>query len=111
MNKQLDALLEQTIRELDALPSDADAQRIEQTASVLEGMNYQPLLLTDVPDMLRIRRDRVLKILRRQAKEQPDVERAIQSIRLLARQYQLLCRLRADEPEAWDEVNELMEDD
>lgn len=30
---------------------------------------------------------------------------------LLLKQYSLLCRLRSDDPEAWDEVNELFFDD
>jgi hypothetical protein len=34
-----------------------------------------------------------------------------QRISLLLRNYELLVRLRSDEPEAWDEVNELFFDD
>jgi hypothetical protein len=30
---------------------------------------------------------------------------------LLLKQYSLLCRLRSDEPEAWEEINELFYDD
>jgi hypothetical protein len=33
------------------------------------------------------------------------------NLNLLLYHYRLLRRLRDDEPEAWDEVNELMEDD
>ena len=32
-------------------------------------------------------------------------------LEILVKQYGLLCRLRADDPEAWDEINELFYDD
>lgn len=110
MNPTVRHLLDETLHNIRSLPAEADPERIEETATLLEGMNYRPILLTDAPGFLRIERADLIDLLSAAANE-PDAERATQAIRLLDHHYQLLCRLRRDEPEAWDEVNELMEDD
>ncbi len=95
---------------------------IGKTADVLEGMKYTPTLLTDFPGFLRVSSDaffaRVEEIL-----NAPDVDEGDlppdetqdsfreRQVSMLIYHYKLLNRLRQDEPEAWDEINELMEDD
>lgn len=110
MNPTIQQLLDETLHKIRTLPAEADPERIDETARVLEGMNYRPILLTDAPGFLRITRTDFVDVLSSAANE-PDTERAAQAIHLLDHHYRLLCRLRRDEPEAWDEVNELMEDD
>ncbi|MBN2163030.1 MAG: hypothetical protein JXR25_05190 [Pontiellaceae bacterium] len=109
---------------LQEFPEDAPAEKIESTAHDLEGMNYEPVLLLKTSGFLRMGRealeaeiDRVLTM--------PDAEMMAEGfsatanfgefkakhLQLLVYHYGLLCRLRADEPDAWDTINELMEDD
>ncbi len=99
-----------------------DPEKIRKTAEVLEGMKYTPTLLTDFEDFLRVDSKRffpsVEKIL-----NAPDVKSGElpagetqesfreRQVSMLIYHYKLLNRLRLDEPEAWDEINELMEDD
>ena len=100
-----------------------DPLKIRKTADVLEGLKYSPTLLSDFPDFLRTDSRRffreVEELLREKAPsvpgnlpegENPETFREKQ-ISLLIYHYKLLNRLRRDETSAWDEVNELMEDD
>ena len=99
----------QTILEkIDALPADISSAQIEETARELEAMNYQPMLLNDVPDFLRITKSRLVDFITDLA-DRPGMTE--QHLSLLFYHYALLQRLRRNEAEAWDEVNELMEDD
>lgn len=99
---------------IDELPDDVAAARIESTASDLECMNYEPLFLVDTPGFFRMKKeelgaemDRVLQL---PSSQTPD-ELKSKQIQLLAYYYDLLCRLRLNEPAAWDTINELYEDD
>lgn len=109
---------------LEAFPPDAPATKIEQTAATLEGMNYEPVLLLKTPGFLRMGRDELEAEIARvtamsnaeMMKEgfSPDAdftELKAKHLQLLVYHYSLLCRLRADEPTAWDIINELMDDD
>ena len=99
-----------------------DPERIGKTADVLEGMKYTPTLLTDFPDFLRVdsktffaRIEEILNAPDVKPEDLPAGEsqgsyRELQ-VSMLIYHYKLLNRLRQDEPEAWDEINELMEDD
>ena len=99
-----------------------DPEKIRQTAEALKGMRYSPILLSDFDEFLIVDSTRFF----------PELERVINSpdiaedqlpkgvdqagfrnkkISLLLYHYKLLNRLRRGEPEAWDEINELMEDD
>ncbi len=99
-----------------------DSVRIAKTAEVLEGMRYSPILLTDFEDFLRVDSKRFFseleKVLASDDVPESDLPggESQQSFRdkkasLLLYHYKLLNRLRRDEKEAWDEINELMEDD
>jgi len=109
---------------LKEFPSDAPAIKIEETARTLEGMNYEPVLLLRTPDFLRMGiRDLEVEIER--INRMSDAEMMAEGfaananfsafkakhLQLLIYHYGLLCRLRADDPTAWDTVNELYEDD
>ena len=96
------------LHKIEALPPDTDPSAIEEAASELELMNYSPLLLNDVPDFLRIKKAELVQLIVDLAGKPETTE---QHLSLLHYHYALLQRLRRNEPEAWDEVNELMDDD
>ena len=99
-----------------------DPAKIEKTADVLKGMRYSPILLSDFEDFLTADSKRFFSELEK-VLASPDVQETSlpsgetqESFRskkasLLLYHYKLLNRLRRDEKEAWDEINELMEDD
>ena len=99
-----------------------DPVMIEKTAEVLKGMRYSPILLSDFDDFLTVDSKRFFSELEK-VLASPDIPDASlpdgesqESFRnkkasLLLYHYKLLNRLRRDEKEAWDEINELMEDD
>ena len=109
---------------LKEFPADAPADKIESTARVLTGMNYEPVLLLKTEGFFRMGRkelrkeiDRVTQLTPREMMAEGFGENAnfnefkAKHLQLLIYHYDLLCRLRADDPEAWDTVNELYEDD
>lgn len=109
-------------RDLAALPPDGG--EVEQTARTLEGMNWVPEFLYHPPRFLRFTRSDLLAEAERTLgmdDEQIDVmipgntlgpERArYTQVSLLIHHWVLLSGLRRGDPESWDRVNELYEDD
>jgi len=106
------------------LPDDPPEEVIENTARRLRGMKFSPTLLVEVPDFLHAGKKRILGELERaltlDAEElvgagmnptsEPEIFR-LNHLKLLYYFYELLTRLRKDDPLAWDEINELYEDD
>ena len=97
---------------------------VEATVRRLQAMNWRPEFLLDVPDFARISRDRLIaelesllamddeEVRRRFSGTTLDPRRARRTqAGLLVNAAELLWRLRSDEPEAWDHLNELYEDD
>ena len=85
-------------------------------------MKYTPTLLTDFPGFLRVdsgafftRVEEVLNAPDVNPEDLPPDETQDsfreRQVSMLIYHYKLLNRLRQGEPEAWDEINELMEDD
>ena len=72
-------------------------------------MNWQPTLLADPPDFLTLTKDKLKAFIEQLTANSKDLTE--QHLSLLLYHYRLLQKLRNDEPEAWDEINELMEDD
>jgi len=99
----------QVLQQIQELPPDLDKDAIEQTAERLEAKNWQPMLLTDVPDFLTITRDELYAYIEQLTADRDDLTE--QHLSLLLYHYRLLQNLRNDKAEAWDEINELMEDD
>lgn len=103
---------------------DPPIHSIEKTAARLEGMNFSPTLLFPVHNFLRITRSKVLEEFDRIShlnhsqlvemgipKKEDENQYKEKQLSLLAYWYLLLNQLRRDVPEAWDEINELYEDD
>lgn len=97
---------------------------IEQTARDLEEMGYEPPVFLPVKGFLRFRVKDIHNELERiaaldpnevaelkLAQEKSPEEVKKRDIDILTNQFLLLERLRAGEPEAWDEIHELYEDD
>jgi hypothetical protein len=109
---------------LKAFPGDASAVKIEETARTLEGMSYEPILILKTRGFLRMNRKDLegeIERVRRMSNEEMMAEGfaananfsefKARHLQLLIYHYGLLCRLRTDDPAAWDTVNELYEDD
>lgn len=100
-----------------------DTEKIKQTAEMLQGMHFNPTLLFRTENFLFFTREDLLKEidrvaswktgdLQKQGVGAEDTETLkLNHVSLLVYHYRLLLRLRKDEPEAWDEINELYEDD
>ena len=106
------------------LPADADDARIAVTRRDLERRSFSPAFLLPVRNFLSMKRadlekavDQVLTaddqyLAKRLGSYSSDPERIRWTqVSLLIYYYDLLSRLRMDVPEAWDEINELYEDD
>jgi hypothetical protein len=106
------------------LPEDPSQEVIENTARRLEGMKFTPTLLINIKGFNFLGKDEILAEFSRVSslseedlvKEgmtlpaEPDIFR-LNHLKLLFYFYELLTRLRKDDPLAWDEINELYEDD
>ncbi len=105
-------------------PHDAPADKIESTARDLESLNYEPVLLLKTPCFFRMGRNDLEKEIERVhektikemmaegvAETANFNEFKAKHIQLLIYHYGLLCRLRTDDPVAWDTINELYEDE
>ena len=111
----------------DSLPADRppiNGGKIRETAERLRMMSYSPTLGGLDVDILELGRGDVVRIMDGLTSAGADyfhVDPGIsdtdlnavraEHARLLADHYRLLFRLRNEEPEAWDTVNELYSDD
>ena len=106
------------------LPDDTSEKKIKSTAKELESLNFTPILLIETPDFLYLTKAEILnevyRVLCLPDEELPDYDRKSfksaedfreKQLSLLYFYYELLGRLRLDEPEAWDYIHELYEDD
>lgn len=115
--------MEELRERLKQIPPDADEEHIISTASDLRGMNYTPILLFDTPSFFTMRAEDISNEFERIAAlsdnevmadvlmDVPADKIKLNHLNLLLYHYLLLCRLRKGDPDAWDEINELYEDD
>lgn len=115
---------ESLLEEAGRLEDIADRDAVEETAETLERYNYAPTLLWPINLFTRMDREKLLRVMR-EAAEAPEKEfleygfspdedldeKRILQMRALLNHYRFLLRLRAGEAEAWEEFNELYEDD
>lgn len=106
------------------ISEDAPQDKIEVAAKTLESKTYEPILLLKTPKFLRMKRADLEKEIAR-VRAMSDKEMMAEGfaadadfdsfkakhLQLLIYHYKLLCRLRNDDAEAWDTINELYEDD
>ena len=109
MNPLTPQYTQEILKKIEALPPDAAPAEIRETARELRMMNYRPMLLNDVPDFCLLTKEGLAGLIGELTAGPEQLTE--QHLNLLVYHYALLQRLRRNEPEAWDEVNELMEDD
>lgn len=106
-DQQLKSILEQ----VESLEDDFPAEVIEQTAIRLEKLQYAPPVAIDIPRFLRLDRVHLKKEIEQiiAAVEQgaSDVVGALQTSNVILYYYKKLQLLRGDDPESWDEIDEL----
>lgn len=101
-----------------------EATAIKETINRLTRMNYSPMLIFSTENFLSFSKADVLREIDRIAKLsdqemiQQGFDRArdffelkVEHIALLVYHFKLLLRLRRDNPEAWDEIDEMYGDD
>ena len=122
--KELSELADRCIEELRGLDVSVDEAAVSRTRERLERQSYAPTLIIPTPGFLSYSKDDVLEEISRVVglsdremlaigfePERDFVEMKSRHIELLAYHFKLLVRLRRDEPEAWDEVDELFGED
>ncbi len=109
--------------QFERLPSDATDEQIRLAAEGLMRHHYEPLMILGAPDFIFWRKADVLAEYDRLVSLAPDdaeltavvgstpVDVVEKQLGMLLYHYELLCRLRLGDAEAWDVVNELYEDD
>ncbi len=113
-----------TIEKFLQLPDDPAEEIINNTAHELEMLNFSPILLIPAPRFLYLTKNELISEVERITDLADDAlpeydKSSINSpaefrqkhIEMLYFNYELLTRLRAENPEAWDYVHELYEDD
>ena len=116
--------MDRIIKKFNELPGDASDAEIKNTASELEMLAFSPVLLIETPGFLYMGKseitaeaERVLSIPESDLPEYDDSAFAgpddfrRKQVDMLYFNYELLCRLRKGQPEAWDYIHELYEDD
>lgn len=94
-----------------SLPEDASQEAIEQTAHRLEQICYEPLLIRKPSDYLHITKKGLLAFIDDITSDSSGQEVTEQDVSLLLHQYQILQKLRQNDPDMWDEITELWEED
>ena len=111
MDKLTPEHIEYIRNQIKSLPETTSEQQIEETAKRLEKITYQPMLMVEPPDFLRITKEKLLNFVDQLVQDQKCENLTEQHLNLLVHHYELLQRLRNDDPEAWDEISEIMEED
>ncbi|MFO7780423.1 MAG: hypothetical protein R6W94_02220 [Spirochaetia bacterium] len=119
----LQQTLDASVRAVEQLPS-YSPKTIEATAQRLEKIGYSPMLIMPVENVSRFTKDDMIREMKRTVsldksnmaalgfteESHLDAKKA-QQLNLLRYLFALLSRLRSDDPEAWNEVSELYQDD
>lgn len=106
------------------LTDDADDSAVVRTAEELRMLSFSPILLIETPNILTMRKSEIIteaeRILLLKDSQLPDYDKngiagsddfKQKHLDMLYFYFELITRLRRNEPEAWDYVHELYEDD
>ena len=104
------AYMNKIVREIEALPEDAGNDKIAQTESELLGYHYSPVLTLEVPHFLTCKKTDLLDFLNNIPPTQQSELRE-EDLSLIVYHYKLLQKLRRNDPESWDIIMALMDDD
>lgn len=108
----------------EAITTDASTEQRALTAQALVRRQYMPMTILSVPNFFSFTKEDMLKEFDRVA-ALPEASEELRSVialddageikkkhlTVLLNQYELLCALRRNDPEAWALINELYEDD
>ena len=113
-------------KELESQP-ETSSEEIEQAAKELEQLNFSPTFILGVPNFIRMTKSGILGKIDEVAAypkeklvelgfspaelEDNGEKKKLTQMKIMLYHFKLLTRLRKNEPEAWDEVNELYEED
>jgi len=119
-SKTFSEKIDQLKEEVSRLPDITDRANIEQTAVRLEGLHYAPPLFMPVSDFLRLTTKSLLeeidKILAMPDQEACQLvsddskkceDLCLQHISVLVYHYKQLVLLRQEDPDTWDEIDEV----
>ena len=110
-------------RVFEQLPEDATDEQVRLAAEGLERHHYEPMMILPAPGFITWRKQDILKEYDRLVALPADASELVavigsepaevveKQLSMLLYHYELLCRLRLGEAEAWDVVHELYEDD
>lgn len=98
------------VQELTQLPKDPGVDTIESTRKELEGYNYFPLLTIDVPNFLSATRNDIVNFITRTVETRANEVNPV-DLSLIVYHYRLLQKLRNNDPESWEQITELMDED
>jgi hypothetical protein len=109
--KMIDSnFVRELVRELTQLPKDPNVDTIESTRKELEGYNYFPLLTIDVPNFLSATRNDIVNFITRTVETRANEVKPV-DLSLIVYHYRLLQKLRNNDPESWEQITELMDED
>jgi hypothetical protein len=115
--------MQYTRRQFELLPEDATEEQIRLAAEGLERHHYEPMTILRVPGFITWKKQDVLDEYDRLISlpaNSPELRAVVGSspqevvekqLGMILYHYELLCRLRLGDAEAWDVVHELYEDD
>lgn len=111
-------------KKLENIDAIEDRTIIHNTANELESYNYSPPFLTDIAEFELLGKETALKVLDKlknnnisafknvsSALDLSIEETRMKAIQIFVNEFELLQRLRKNEPAAWDHITELYEDD
>lgn len=104
------AYLNSIIEEISTLPEDVCKEKIASTKSELEGYNYSPMLTLEVPNFFFATKEDILNFISGISQEKMH-ELKKEDLSLIVYHYKLLQKLRCNDPESWDHITELMDED
>lgn len=101
-----------------------DRKDIRNTHDELKSYNYSPPFIVDIAEFTLLGKEEALKVLSKlESNNGPIIKKAaaaldlsveeaiIKSMKIFVNEFELLQRLRRNEPKAWDHITELYEDD
>lgn len=104
--------LKESLRRLEEIEEVTDSVAVKQTAEHLEGKQYYPLLLFPVKNFFFLDKEQIAAELQHLHGDPAvtDEFKEMQS-NLILTHFELVNRLRRDDPEAWDALFDMIEDD
>ena len=102
--------LDDFMQELQWLPEDQCITSIESTRKELESYHYSPTLTVDVPNFLSATKSDIVAFINGLIASRGNTLNR-EDLSLIMYHYRLLQKLRCDDPESWNQVMEMLDED